>query len=561
MNLRDNDFLPRLVLLVGLASMVLVPSFVYLSARSLDVQERHVSEMLQERGEALVHSLEAAAHSSLALRSDVRGREFFLQKLVWETAQATDIDYIIVTNKRGSIVADSDPVHIGAYYGLDLPEAQRVSSTKGARRVANLQDADTYEVFGLFTPFGDGDEELVIFVGLNTERYEEARAMDRQMTIKRNTITFLIGILALLLLGTAVSFYSTRRSLRRLRILSEGVAANIPVGLLVIDENLQIRASNELGKRFLGSLAVPGNNEEQAAWVIENTIAGLPNTGDAPRKHCYSADGITVWEITAARYRDRHLGGYIILLSDISATKNLEKQLARSQRLATLGNLATGLAHEIRNPLSSIKGFATFLSEKYQEETGETRKIVRMMGEEIERLNRVVNEVLDFARLGNIKKVPCDIGAIARSVGELLAERAENKGVKILCESPSDLPMLYADADKIKQAFLNLALNGVEACLAGGVVTISIEANPNSVRVEFGDTGSGVAEAARQKLFEPYYTTKVGGSGLGLAISKGIIEAHDGEIIVGYSPSGGARFVVVLPLDFNCPSTEREEET
>ncbi|MCF8054667.1 MAG: hypothetical protein K9K75_05565, partial [Deltaproteobacteria bacterium] len=519
------DILPKLSLFVGWALVIFLPLLVYLSFSIFDAQERHTTAMLQERGEALVYSLESATRSSLALRSDQRGREFFLQKLVWETARQNDIDHIIIANREGVVIADSAPEQIGGYYGLDLPLPERISSPKKARRTSNTNGSDTYEVFGAFNPFGSKDA-MSVFIGLDTSRYELARNADRQMSIRRSVFIFVIGACGLLLLGMVANFYSARRSFNRLQVLSAGILANIPVGLLVFDDALAVIVSNEEGGQLAGA-------RDALVAEIKSRIA---TSVAFPQKFLFN-DGETALEVTITSYQDNTENGYIVIIVDVSGVKKMERQIASSRRLATIGNLAAGIAHEIRNPLSSIKGFTTFFAEKYQ---GEHGRIAGLLNKEIARLNRVLNDVLDFTRLEDIKKECCDIIGLLKEVLDLLALQAHERGIRIVSTGIHGEREVLVSIDKVKQVFINLTLNAIQAERDGGEVTVAIHLSADEIRIDFMDRGDGIKTGDERKIFEPYYTTKDGGSGLGLAISKEIVEMHGGEIRATNRDGGGA---------------------
>jgi two-component system, NtrC family, sensor histidine kinase HydH len=225
----------------------------------------------------------------------------------------------------------------------------------------------------------------------------------------------------------------------------------------------------------------------------------------------------------------------------------IEEQLRRAERLSALGELSAILAHEIRNPLASIRGTAEILRED-QTSAASRSEFLDILLKESDRLNRVVEDFLKMARPEPIHKMPCDINEELRNMITLLSAQA--RGSKVVLElKPSALPPFSGDGEKLRQAFMNIILNAIQASPAGGVVTVSTREDREKGRLEisFSDAGPGISDEARQEIFEPFFTTKGTGTGLGLPITKKIIEGHGGTIEVESLPGRGATFKVRLP--------------
>jgi signal transduction histidine kinase len=225
----------------------------------------------------------------------------------------------------------------------------------------------------------------------------------------------------------------------------------------------------------------------------------------------------------------------------------VEKELQRSERLAALGKMAAGVAHELRNPLSSIKGLAILLKSKF---TGEEEGIeaATLLVQEVTRLNRSIEELLDYAKPAKLNKVTVDVNAIVKKTALLVEIDLEAQNISLDLNLTETLPAIEADDDKLNQVFLNLFLNGIQAMDSGGILTVSSHLKGKSVVVVVEDTGSGIADENQQKVFDPYFTTKSDGTGLGLALSAKIIEEHEGKIVLSSRPGEGTRVEVVLPI-------------
>jgi two-component system sensor histidine kinase HydH len=235
----------------------------------------------------------------------------------------------------------------------------------------------------------------------------------------------------------------------------------------------------------------------------------------------------------------------------------LYHQMKERDRLAALGEMAAGLAHEIRNPLAAIKGATQYLDPRRLPR--EDREFLEIIVEEVDRLNGVVTQFLDYARPLGSSLVPGDVGDILQRTFKLLAPQVP-PAVEISVEVAPELPLVSCDAEQLKQVFLNLALNSFQAMPEGGRLQVSATLardelatwreprfRDDRVEIRFRDTGPGVPAEARDSVFVPFYTTKEKGTGLGLAISQRIIKAHHGTLIVSTPPQGGAEFSISLP--------------
>lgn len=234
----------------------------------------------------------------------------------------------------------------------------------------------------------------------------------------------------------------------------------------------------------------------------------------------------------------------------------LYQQMKERDRLAALGEMAAGLAHEIRNPLAAIKGATQYLDPHRL--PGEDREFLEIIVEEVNRLNGVVSQFLDYSRPLKTSMLPGDVGEILQRTFKLLAPEIPD-GIRFTLDLAPELPAVQCDAEQLKQVFLNLALNAFQAMPRGGSLTVSTrwarddlapwrESHARErVEVRFRDTGPGIPAEARENVFVPFFTTKEKGTGLGLAISQRIVKAHQGTIGVSSPSGGGAEFVISLP--------------
>jgi signal transduction histidine kinase len=231
----------------------------------------------------------------------------------------------------------------------------------------------------------------------------------------------------------------------------------------------------------------------------------------------------------------------------VAEKERAQTEMIRRAKLATVGEMAVTIAHEIRNPLTSVRGFAQRLHRKRSdEETVDAYSEIII--EEVDRLNRVLGDVLDFARNVDVSFGPISLNEVVESSIRLLQERF-GRG-SILCETDLDpnMPVCHYDGAQLTQVLINLLKNGAEAMKEGGVLVVSTHASEEHCVVEIIDTGKGISPEELGHIFEPFFTTKTKGTGLGLAFAKRVIEEHDGRIEVESEVGTGTTFRITLPV-------------
>ena len=250
----------------------------------------------------------------------------------------------------------------------------------------------------------------------------------------------------------------------------------------------------------------------------------------------------------------------IILIKDNTFTKELLEDSQQVECLATLRNLSTGMAHEIRNPLSGIRGSAQLLLKDLQD--SDQREYIEIVIAEVDRINRLVSKMMDLAHPSSENFNPTNIHQVLEEILVLESETLKRKKGKFIQAYDPSLPTIEANKDELKQVFLNLVKNAVEASPEGGQVTITTEFNNNytlrkknnalltsNIVIKIADSGVGMNETIKKNLFTPFFTTKKRGTGLGMMISLKIIESHNGKIKVTSEKNIGTVVQVFLPIN------------
>lgn len=251
----------------------------------------------------------------------------------------------------------------------------------------------------------------------------------------------------------------------------------------------------------------------------------------------------------------------ILNLHDVTVLKRLESRYRQAERLAALGTLSAGMAHEIRNPLSAIKTFVQLLPRKL-EKPGFLEKFQRTVPRELDRINRLVEDLLELAREPKYQFCPVDVTQILQQAIELFDEELIQRGIKGHFDVPHGVPLIWASTDQLTKAFNNIIHNAIQAMPAGGELRIQTSVGPleepagrgidqeakNWLSLIFSDTGVGMQSEDVKSIFNPFFTTKDSGTGLGLSITHKVITEHGGQIEVFSTPGEGTRFIIHLPV-------------
>jgi len=281
-------------------------------------------------------------------------------------------------------------------------------------------------------------------------------------------------------------------------------------------------------------------------------LAELSSTGgflERDVKQTFADGKEQIWETVAAELIDEGTStGKILLIRDVTDIRQMENEITKSRHLSSIGSLAAGVAHEIRNPLSSIKGFAVYFKEKLSGNK-EDEQTADVMVAETERLNRVISQLIEFAKPLELKKESAHFLDVVRHAIKLIDADAKKNKISIDVDIAADIPVLEIDSDKIKQVLLNIFLNALEAMKDGGNLRIKTERGADNVTVTISDTGIGIEKTDLPRIYDPYFTSKPAGTGLGLAIVQKFMEAHGGRIKVESVAGKGTKVILCFPLN------------
>ena len=294
--------------------------------------------------------------------------------------------------------------------------------------------------------------------------------------------------------------------------------------------------------------------EMRSARELEALTEKLRAHG-AVRSHqteCITKDGRRIQAIftrTAVRDDSGKYIGSSVVLKDVTVTRNLERQLADAEHLATLGELSAGLAHEVKNPLAGIKGAIDVIRDTLPG-TDQHREILGDVLHEVSRIDQIVRDLLNYAKPRLPSHGDINLEEVAQRMVAMARQSAKGDPITIRLEARNPIPGFTGDQTQLEQVLLNLLLNAQRATRAGGRITVRLswDGAEGNIRMEVDDNGSGISEEIRKKIFQPFFTTRTDGTGLGLAICLKNVQYHGGTIDVESEVGRGTKFIVTLPL-------------
>jgi len=343
--------------------------------------------------------------------------------------------------------------------------------------------------------------------------------------------------------------------LDRLHAYLAQVMGAVASGVIAVDCGGRITTANPAAIAALSAVVDPVIGADYRATFPDSPLLRILDGASAVGDHeriIRPVDGLR--RVLAAKVAPLHsrggeLLGAVEVFEDITEIRRLRELVDRSDRLQQLGEMAAGVAHEIRNPLNGIEGFASLLARDLDPADPKAR-FARLIVEGVRDLNRTVTGLLEYAKPRRLERAAHDPAALIASVIELTRADDEYSAISIAQIDTAHIAHLLCDGQQIRQVLLNLVRNAVQAARQRVQITLTMGGDDDDPALAFlvDDDGTGIPTEDHQRIFTPFFTTKDDGTGLGLAVSHAIIEQHGGQLLVEESPWGGARFRMVLPL-------------
>ncbi len=543
--------------------------------RNLDREKTRALHFLYSQGVMLLRSIEASARTGM---KSLMWQEISLGKLMQETAKDDEIAYVYLIDKHGLVAHHSDPSQESkdAVWKPDLIDENHIVT-----RVNILPEGiRIYELAKYFSPMyeptligtkdspNERQQEAephthrgdTIVLGMKMKEFEDARHADIQHALIMAGIILVLGSGALFFIFVIQNYYLVDRTLKQTQDYTRQVVASMANGLLSLDIHGKVISYNLLALELLGlkESEVRGMDFNE---IIDFKTAGIFQTLnhcipvlDKEINHRKKSGEIVplALSVTPIIGENSACQGAVIVMRDLREIKQLEEKVRRSEKLAAIGKLAAGVAHEIRNPLSSIRGFAQYLRNALKDKPRD-REYTETIVMEVDRINSVVTDLLTFARPMEAELIPTDLTELIEHAVRLVEADAQSKNVGIEMDI-QDLSKIPLDANQMTQAILNLLLNALQAVENGGRIKVGAELNTSDsiLKIWVEDDGPGIAADQKEKIFDPFFTTREKGTGLGLAIVHKIIENHSGEINLQSPLTGktqGCRITITIPIE------------
>lgn len=464
------------------------------------------------------------------------------------------VEYILIQNSQ-TIVAGSFKNYALSTFSKDPLLNQVLRSDRVRTRIVSYPD---HQIFETISPFHLEDQPFgVLRLGLSMQEYERL-----QKDMHRRLYIFLIVVFVFALIsGNLMQNYRQRvqlsHHLGHMQMYTDTLLDHLMSGVISIAPDGNVQSINQHALRLLNKSSaqvlsqpysvLPAAIREHIASLIQQDI----KTDAADRLWIEDESGPRQLLSVRSSRIPAQAGGKttIILIDDITDQTRLEEQLQRNQRLTAMRNLASSVAHEIRNPLNSIKLIVDLFRKKYKAPS-EMAALTRQLdtaSSEIDRISAIIDQYLKFARLPVPHRIPVQLPTLADEVATLFAESLRHQQIELQV-SFEPHPTLVADPDQIRQVFINLLKNAEEAISGSGRISFTGRVTSACYEIRVIDSGKGIADKDRSFIFDFHFTTKKEGSGIGLSMVQHIMNAHGGDVQVVSAPGEGAVFILHLPM-------------
>ena len=474
-----------------------------------------------------------------------------------------EVSYIDICNDKGLILIST--------------EEERGKSTiqifnPGKIHFVNTQDKKGNRVLQVIKPFNlDINRPLDIWkilpiqnsylvVGINLEGYYLRLSQTRRRIILNYGIIMVLVLLGIYVIFKLQETYIVKKTLNEMKVYTSKLLETMDNAVISVDNNGIIKTFNRKSEEIFGK------RREEALDKDCQEVLNLNIEGECIFKKCLlerenidqeiilEGKGLNkkILEVNTS-FLTGELGeitGIVAEIRDVTEIKNLNEEIARNKRLTALGKLSAGIAHEIRNPLSSIRGLAQFVYNSFSK-TDERKEDLNTIIQEVDRLNKLVVQVLDYAKVKELNLTYFSINNLVSKMVELFKQEIKNKQIRFYLKLSPDISEIQADEDQIRQILMNIIINAIQAISEKGEIKIKTEKclikGSSGLKLTIEDNGVGIPEKDLNQIFDPFFSTKEQGSGLGLSIVYKLVEGHQGEIKVESKEGEGTKFIIYLP--------------
>lgn len=594
--------------LLAAAAGLLIMIVVTFAFHNLRLEERLMTNAMLQKASTLMRVLHSGSRASYFndLRKDYWNNETWnvhVQRVIDHLAEDPDLRFFSLVDAKGKVIAHSDHRRIGTIEPLPAQKGRQGEGEEQPQIAYNIQEVREYgrvfETVRQFSPafpalmpmpvlprkegehgfflhereekrplfrfYPEGvptGEQYFVVVGLDMREFDRTLGRLRMQIFMLSLAMLLVGLGGWFSLIAVQGFRISQKTLEDIQAYTSLLIAKLPVGVIATDAADRITTWNQAIAHLTGidKSAATGKRPddvlpEQLASFFQlvggehgsdqaaTTREGSVRLTFGPRRCELLCHPLTITD------SEQQYMGKVLLISDVTEIRSLEQRMRENERLAAVGRMAGGVAHEVRNPLSSIKGLALLLKNKFPVGSRE-QDTADLLIQETERMNRTITEMLSFTRPSVLCLRSVDlVEMLGRSLELIKAEAVENHIATVL-ETDRDLHSVLGDVDRLQQVMMNVLLNAMQAMERGGTLTVSLKNRIENEEVELriSDTGEGIPADLLPQVFYPYFTTKQGGTGIGLAICQKIIADHNGTIELESEQGKGTTVIIRLPV-------------
>ena len=473
-------------------------------------------------------------------------------KIIQDIADNPGIDFIALQDTIGIIAASKNIEHLSSISG-DNFLLKALANNKTYTRIININNKETYEVVKSLIY---DNEVLGIFrVGLSLN---EVRSIEDRMNRRIIIISIILGLIAIIVLSILFVSQNLRvvsNEFKSFKTLTGSVLENMGEAVIVLSKELQIILFNKQSEELF-KIKAEGTLNKNISEISNRKLDFIIEKIKGSEKIKYFEKTIELnsiikflsFSISSNKNENEEIENYTLVIKDLTVQKNLEEQAKRNEKLSAMGKLASGVAHEIRNPINSIGMIAQRLNKEFEPKSdpGEYQIITKVLKDEVTRINKIISQFLNYAKPLELQKRKVNAKNFFEEIYQLFIDQAKVNRIKfdLLNHQPIDI---YFDPELIKQSLMNIIQNSFDAVSESGIVNLNYQLMNDSFIIEVKDNGTGISAENKKKIFDLYYSTKKEGNGLGLSISQKIISQHDGIIEMENNKPSGSIFKIKIP--------------
>ena len=474
-------------------------------------------------------------------------------KILQEMTKHPGIEYIVLQDTIGILTASEKIDTLEAIQGSEfLMRALLTDSTFS--RITDFSSKEVYEVVKSFKM----EDEIVglyrIGISLEAVRLVESRIVRRLIII--SVILAAISIIVLSIIFTTQNLKSVSEEYRKFKTLASSVLENMGEAVILLDKDKNITLFNKSSEILFNEKVenIIGTNifkfKKNILELSDQNFSNFFQTEKYFERKINLNNNVKylLLDISIIFDNNNQAENFIIVIKDMTEITQLEKEAIKNEKLTAMGELASGVAHEIRNPINAIGMIAQRLNKEFSVSSNqnEYNEITGLLRIEVTRINKIITQFLNYAKPLDIKTDKVDLKKFFQEINHLFDEQAKQKNIKFIVMGDGTKEFVF-DADLIKQALMNIIQNAFDAVNTNSEVSVNYNYHPDKLFIEIKDTGKGIPDNVQKRIFDLYFTTRKEGNGLGLSIAQKIISQHNGLIQLSSTVNKGTTFKIILP--------------